>query len=307
MNNQFFPLTVHNNTNGQISCRYMRNGGGNNVVKVGPRGQTVIADAFLGMSVYACNEYDPSQAYAYVNVNQNVDDVFFSESSGGFGRGAPVGPPDASRDGGGSDSDSRSRDRVLALNKQINAQQAAAAASAAAIPVGGDSADQHGTSLAAAYGPSAVAGEGSKEGGGGDRVFVPNMGYMERSSIPAHVLAALEQRQQQQQQPQQQQRNQRQPFMPYDQQAIAASLDGMKPLPPLALVARPKPSYFGELTAPERWVADTLSNYGGVTRARADHFARPLALLVVAVIVFLYMRSRAKQQQHLLPMRRRRW
>ena len=305
MNSQVFPLTVHNNTNGQLSCKYMQQTQlGSSVIKIAPRGQAVIPDAYMGMSVYATNEYNATQAYAYVNVNQNVDDIFFSESAGGLGRGSPVGPPDtSSRDLAGD----RSRERIAGINERIAAQQRAAAAEAeavaAAVPASGDSADQHGTSLAAAYGGGAQADGG---GGGGDgkqqMVYVPNMGYMPRESVPPQLLAQLEARAQAmgqgmpaQQQQQQQQRPQRQPFMSYDQQAIAASLDGVKPLPPVNLVARHKPSYFGELSAPEQWFAGMLSNYGGMTRVRADYFARPLLLALLALAFYAYIVSSRKR------------
>lgn len=287
---------------------------GSSVVKIGPRGQAVIPDAYLGMSVYATNEYNASQAYAYVHVNQNVDDIFFSESSGGLGRGAPVGPPDTSSRDVATD---RSRERILNINEKIAAQQRAAAAeaeaaAAAVIPAGGDAADQHGTSLAAAYGPGAQGGDG---GGGGDgskqqMIHVPDMGWMPRESVPPQLLAAMEAHEQamgqgmpqQQLPPQQQRQRQRQPFMSYDQQAIAASLDGVKPLPPVNLVARHKPSYFGELSAPEQWFAGVLSNYGGLTRVRADYFARPILIVALALAVYAYVvysrNRRLHTQQH---------
>jgi hypothetical protein len=114
MNASVHPLVIHNCTNDDIICRYMQQGKmGRAEVRIGPRGQKMIQDAYQGMKIFASSMFDPSSSFASLQVNQNVDEIYFDGQSGGYGRGSPVGPPDTPAH---QESFERSRTRTRKIN-----------------------------------------------------------------------------------------------------------------------------------------------------------------------------------------------
>jgi hypothetical protein len=255
---------------------------------IGPRGQKTLKDAYMGMAVYASNAFDPSTPYATVNVTQNVDEIHFTEHSGGFGRGGPVGPPAAARDVAFEGS----RDRVKARGKE---RQAAMVAQDQQLP--GDSADIHGTGLSSAYGGDllhqgqggAVDGVAGDQGGG--MVYVQGMGYMNPDQIPPELMQKIMQREQQMEQAGvQQQRGPESPYPNYDSQGRARAVDGDDQLPPIRIPRRESAQTgIGALTTPEIYVVGFLCKYCKMTKPRAEYCARPIFILLLSSMVFMAM------------------
>ena len=289
MNNQFFPLTVHNCTNDDLICRYM-NGGtvGTSEVRIGPRGQKMLTDGYMGMTIYASNSFDPSTPYTSLVVNQHVDEVHFTENSGDFGRGNPVGPPPSMRD------ESSEKSRQLAMQRQQMQKKEDI------LP--GDSADIHGTGLSSAY-----SGDLLHQGGGGGvesemaagvdggQVYVPGMGYMNPETIPPELLQQLQMREkglyeagagsQIAQGPSAQ-------FPDYDAQGRVRSIEGQPQLPPIKLSAKKKQ----RLTGIERYLSECLCKYCRFSKHRADGIIRPL--LIVGVIAAGFLLHRYYYRRH---------
>jgi hypothetical protein len=226
-------LTVSNNSNDSIIVRYLRaDNMGRAELHLGPRDQKMIQDAYAGMTLFASIAFDPSTAYTRLKINADVDDCFFTDTSCGYGRGTPVGPPAADVDTQLADSRARATARGQAK------KSAAVASEPVAIP--GDAADAHGTSLAHAYSSDLT----KTSGGGGaeietatsgeqqqEKMWVPGMGMMPVSAIPPHIMKQLVARQAAQRDHGiQQDRKQAEPTFPnYDSQNAAAALDVSSP------------------------------------------------------------------------------
>lgn len=292
-----FALTVHNCTNDDILCRYMKNGQiGTGEVNIGPRASKLLTDAYAGMVLYASNSFDPSAAYAQLQINQHVDEVHFTESAGGYGRGAPVGPPQ----------------RVSGMDKPRRQKPDATPSPPAQSTIPGDGADNHGVSLTMAHAADLTqqghgggggfadggAGGDAPAAGGSDMVYVPGLGYMNPSAIPPHVLKQLEDRELRQQQIGMEQ--QVQPgaqFPDYDAQQKALHLDGLGRLPPVRLH---RPRRRG-LTLPEQWIAGKLHQYVRWEPDRCEKYARPICLGILGVAVFIGVSwYRQRQRKHKL-------
>ena len=285
MSTSNFPLTVNNSTNEEVIVRYMRNDqAGTAEARLPARGSKCLRDAYMGMTIYASNMYDPSASYASMTVTQYADEIHFDDQSGGYGRGAPVGPPAQTRDVALD----ASRAKVAARNKEREAE----------IPVGGgipgDSADLHGASLSHAYSGDLIHQGGQDNGGGGggggeaQELWVPGMGYMNRDNIPEHVMQQIQQREQMQQaQGIQQQRGPGPQFPDYDSQARELQADGQSALPGVKVKSvRAKKDHFGPLTTPELYVAGALCKWCRISRHQAESCARPLFFILIGCAAF---------------------
>lgn len=302
MNNLLAPLTIHNCTNDDIVCRYIQSGQmGRAEVRIGPRGQAMLRDAYSGMVIYASNMFDPSSAFATMQLNQEVDEIHFTDKGGGYGRGPAVGPPAHARD----EAYEESRLRTQTRNKE---REATAAAATASQTIPGDGADNHGVSLTRAHsadltkqgGGVAEAGGGEGGGGGGPgddgRVWVPGLGWMAREAIPPHVMQQLEARQaMQRSHGVQQQRGASPEFPNYDSQQAAARLDGTK-LPPVRLKSAKKTALFGDLTLPERFVAGKMHQYMRMSPTKCESCARPVCLLLLGVAAFIAVKMYTRRK-----------
>lgn len=305
MASEFFPLMIHNASNDDIVVRYQKGGGqaGVSEARIGPRGMKQIQDAYMGMSIYASNMFDPSSAYASLSVNNYVDEVHFTESGGGYGKGSPVGPPAATRD--------IALEQGIAQSKARQARKQQRQQSTQGLP--GDSADNHGASLTQAHSGDLLHQGGGAEDGVSEEdngmVFVPGMGYMNRENIPPHVLQQIAMRQHMEQMGQMsQQVYQEQQYPDYDQQANAMALDGQSPLPPVRLnKTGKKKSHFGPLTKPEKKLATLLTKWAKISQAKADYYARPLFFIcVLGIFAFLgYVYQRRQRKNKALEIRSR--
>lgn len=306
------PLLIHNCTNDELVCRYMQQGKmGRGEVRIGPRGQKLIQDAYMGMKIYASSTYDPSSAIPF-HLNQIVDEIHFTETGGGYGKGAPVGPPAAAHD----EAFESSRQRVRKLNDDIARKSEAAAAAAADKQLASDGSDDtHGTSLARAHssdltkqggGGGGLTGENvGGEGGDDGRVWVPGMGWMNAADIPPHVLKQLAARRAMERQREiQSQTSEAPPYPDYNAQGRAAALEGIT-LPPIRLhggdSTRRRGSFLGGLTRPEQYISNKFHQYMQWSPAKCDQWARPTFFVLVAIAVYgafaMYRRHRRAQQQ----------
>lgn len=286
-----FPLTVHNNSNEELLCRYMRQGqAGSGEVRIEPRGAAMIRDAYAGMTLYASNSYDPSSPFAMLRVSQSdIDDVHFTESAGGLGRGSPVGPPER------ASAPKKGRAKPASAQPVVEEQK---------LPGDNERGDHQGVSLHLAHNEdltqqgetsgtasvtdaaslSSTGGDG--EGGGGDKIFVPGLGHVPRAGLPAEVVRQLEERAAEQEQ--------------YGQQAAAAEATpaypnyddqryGMQPLPPV----RVQPVFFSteessRLTAPERFLARHMTRWIPVfSQQSCETCIRPLLIAIGLLSVFI--------------------
>ena len=252
-------------------------------VRLGPRGQTMITDAYAGMTLYASNSFDPSAAFATLQVNQDVDVVHFTEKAGAYGRGPAAGPPE----------------RVADMQRPRKAKAPVKEDVAAVVP--GDGADNHGVSLLRAHSSDltqqggGMGIDGGEGGGGGEKddgqIYVPGMGYMNREAVPEHVMQQLAAREAAQAQMGYQQPPQ---FFPnYDADQNARRYDGQTQLPPVQLH---RPRRRG-LTAPEQFLAAKLHQFLKWDPARAEKYARPVFLLLIGLTVFLGVSWYRRRQQ----------
>lgn len=285
------PLMIHNCTNEDLVCRYMKQGQmGQSEIRIGPRGQKMVQDAYMGMRIYASTAYDPSSAMPF-HLNQIVDEIHFTESGGGYGKGAPVGPPAAAHDQAFEDSKARVR--------KINAERAHQAAEVEAEkPLVNDSDDIHGTSLSRAHssdltqqggGGGGLSGENvGGEGGGDDRVWVPGMGWMHTADIPPHVLKQLAARHSMERNRQlQSQTSEAPPYPDYNAQGRAAAMEGIT-LPPIRLQSDlKKRSFLGGLTRPEQFISNKYHQYLQWSTTKCDRWARPTFFVFVTLILYM--------------------
>lgn len=307
-----FPITVHNATNDDLFVRYMRGDGmGRGEIRIGPRDNKLLVDAFVGMKMYASNSFDPSTAYATLGIEREMDDVHFTDSAGGYGRG-PSAAPDIMV---GQNEQERQRRKARMAKKNAAVHKEKERAAAEKMLPGDGSADTHGTSLHMAH-ASDLTNQGGTglgttgEGGGGagaaqdDRIFVPGMGYMQREAIPPHVLEQLLTRQRAQEEAGIQEQSGDAVFPDYDQQKIAMQMDGTT-LPPVQLVRNQRSSsngvgvYNGRLWAIERAISGKLMQYTGCSAYRSERLARLVFILIVgcSVVALAFWWSRWKKQQ----------
>lgn len=328
MNSAACPLTIYNNTNDTLTIRYLKGNGhlGNASVRIGPRGSTMLRDAYRGMKLYASNSFDPSSVYATLQVNADVDDVHFTENAGGYGRGSPTGPsmmPTASLDQRQSQQSTRAHaQRVEARRRKRAAAEAHLAdTSTQSTPgmlrgAGGAHDDEHGTTLDRAH-SSGLLNQDSGIGGGGDDagspgsdlIELPGLGLVERSSVPPHVWKQLEQRQAAQRAARiQEQMAARAPFPNYDMQSRAAALEGVE-LPPVRLASdRPRGFFSGApLCRAEQFVSRRLHSTFHWPRARCDRWARPLFVVIcLATLALVYRVWKSRSSASGVEDRRRR-
>lgn len=281
------PLTIHNCTNDEMICRYVRQGRMDRAqVTIGPRGNKLIQDAYLGMKIYASTSYDPSSAVPF-HLQQHVDEIFFTHDGAGYGKGAPVGPPPSARD------TTASKHIEVAKEKLNNA--------------GRD--DVRGASLSFAH-SSDLTKQGFSGGelssavsGGGDekiedsRVWVPGMGWMDRSAIPKHVLDQLAMRQAAHRDQQTSHDTEEAPPYPhYESLGEKNPMHAMK-LPPLRLTPQEQPLDYRQLTWPEQYISAKYHQYMQWPTRRCDKYARGTFIALVCGAFYLYYsRYRGKYQ-----------
>lgn len=279
-------------------------------VRIGPRDKKLITDAYPDMTLYASTAYDPSSATP-LKVRDAVDEVYFgNDGECGVGRGTLPTLKPASSD----------QQRRRGGPKPRRGRAAASKTQAPAPPPGdsmlpGDSSDHHGVSLSRAHvsdltkqhtsSDSALAADGGAGGGGGEEtIMVPGLGEVPRSSVPPHVIARLEERWARQRQHQLQQEHSGAQFPDYSSQQRAASVDGVT-LPAVTLKRRQTRSngMFGPLTRCERFLSGKLHQYLNWPVQRCDVYARPLFIVVVALVgclaVVAYRKHKAIKAQRL--------
>lgn len=299
MVNSGFPLVIHNNTNEQMTCRYMRNGAyGENQVTIAPRDKTMITDSYGGMILYASTAYDPSTVVP-LTVKETVDEVYFGvDGSCGFGKGSMAAIP--------SSRDTKPTPRRRPPRRPKSKEEPPTQPKETMLP-GGDG-DQHGVSLDRAHasdltkqghGQSTMMGQG-EEPDADDTVYIPGLGEVPRSSVPPEVMKQVEARHALEQQHHLQAQHSGSAFPDYSSQQRAAQLDNVT-IPPITLKSKTKSrmGLFGPLTRVERYIASSLHSYCNMSLKRSDMYARPLFLAVLVVLgclsVVLYRKYKAKQ------------
>jgi len=265
------PLTIHNCTNEEMVCRYLRQGRADRAeIHIPARDRKMIQDAYTGMKIYSSTAYDPTSVVSF-QVQQHVDEIFFNEDGGGYGKGAPVGPPAAAHD------------RPRAPQKQQKLNNA-----------GRD--DVRGTSLATAHSSDLMkqgqsGGELSEDGNGDvsedQRVWVPGMGWMDRSAIPKHILDQLAMRRGAERMRTEEQAE-APPYPQYDtiDENVAVRL------PPLRLNRTNTTTGGIPLTTPEKFISAKYHRYMRWPMARCDKYARTTIIVLIAAAFFTWWRKR---------------
>jgi len=242
---------------------------GTSELKLGPRQDKMIQDAYQGMTLYAANSYDPSTVYAQFKVDALADAVHFTEHGGGYGKPPPPGPPE----------------RVAAPTRAR--RQPKKPQPEKKLPgIGADDAG-HGVDLNVAIsGCGDIRSKGAsmeaptqEKPADPEFITVPGLGKVRLDSLPPHVQEQMKARQ-----AQMQEANVREgpDFPDYDEQQRAMACDGENALPPI-VVHRPRRT---GLTMPERWVASLMQMFCRCSAATSQTYARPVSLFMFGLGVY---------------------
>jgi len=279
MNSGTYPVQVHNRSNQQIICRYMRKGtNAPGQVQIGPYQNAPINDAYTGMRILTSSERDMQKPFTTVTIQQPTNDIFFTDTEGGMGKGPEVGPT-------ASQLPANQRAQAMAAA----AGEAAGTGQAAGARLRGGNSEDKGVSLDVAHGGSLLAGGGGAQAEGAthvpDLVDVPGLGQVPRESLPPHYKKQLEMMEQQQQMMAGQGQ--------VPQQAVPEEAKSQRTFPSYVRRAnmrrlaakRTNNGYscaYGKLYPFEERLADYFKSIG-----ISDCYTRPLELVILVLVVTL--------------------
>ncbi len=176
---QSFPITVHNCSNDEIIIRWWApNGRDTSYRNIAARDRGMIASGFVGMDVFASRYNNASATYASLHLDQPASEIYFDDTSGGYGQGQMVAPREEYREVGMSFRGKQPADAPS--TGQLEGQKGGDGG-----PVGVGSADP-GSEGATLY--PEEGGEGGEEGEeGAGLIYVPGMGYVNPEGIPPQI------------------------------------------------------------------------------------------------------------------------